>query len=1024
MGLLINLNENQREAVEHDKGPLLIIAGAGTGKTAVLTQRIINIINTGRARPSEILALTFTEKATSEMQERVDTQMPLGYEEVFIATFHSFCDHILKQDGIHIGIDPGYKLMTGAESYILFKKNLFKFPLEELRPLGNPTKFINEMLSHFSRLQDEDVSPEEYLKYVERLEEKEDISAKELKELADTYLMWTELKIKESRLDFGDLIILTLKLFREKPHVLKKYQEMFKYVLVDEYQDTNYTQNVLVNTLMLGKDIKGASKKARSSANITVVGDDDQAIYKFRGAAISNILQFKEVYPTTKKVVLTQNYRSNQQILDAAYSLISYNNPNRLEIAEGINKRLVALSDGEPNSVQLMISKNLGDEADNVAKEILKLVGKDNDLTSESNLYDDKGQSSFLSPGGKELKFSDIALLVRANAHAEEFIQSFRLLGVPYKFSGQRGLYNRPEVAVLISFLRLLKDYKDGTSMFNLLRLDLWNLDDRDIINLFMEAKRRRISVFELIEELWGVEVGRDIEGEPLNLREKLLSQEGIEGITKFLEIFRESYQWLVAGRNTGQILYLFFKESGLLESYTKEDTSENQFKVQNISKFFDLIKKFERDNKGSTVYDYLDYLEYSIDVGETPSVDQDVFVDFDAVNIYTVHGSKGLEFPVVFMVNLAKGRFPSVDRSDRLPISLDLIKEKLPDEENNPGNLQEERRLFYVGATRAKDLLYLSVAQYYGEGKRKTSSSIFLDELLNRKVGDEVAKFSESKSNNVLDWGNKYSATPADTIDYTLFKKHLGKRLSYSEISEYEKCPKKYMYKYVYNIPTFQSSAASFGSTIHLVLKDFYKLHKSSTEGLEGIVALPTLEDLYYLYDKHWNPYGYDSKEHEKNRKEKGMKLLKRFYEEIYTKNEKILDLERKFNFAIEDIVINGMIDRIDVLDSKDESVELIDYKTGNTRDQKDVDNDLQLAIYAVFAKESLKFKKVTASLLFIEHGIKLETEIPDEKLKIVKEKILSIAKLIQKSHFTATPNYMTCKFCDYNSICEDALV
>lgn len=1024
MGLLINLNENQREAVEHDRGPLLIIAGAGTGKTAVITQRIINLINTEKARPSEILALTFTEKATSEMQERVDTQMPLGYEEVFIATFHSFCDHILKQDGIHLGIDPGYKLMTGAESYILFKKNLFKFPLEELRPLGNPTKFINEMLSHFSRLQDEDVSPEEYLKYAENLKDKDEISAKETKELADTYAMWSELKIKESRLDFGDLIILTLKLFREKPHVLKKYQEMFKYVLVDEYQDTNYTQNVLVNTLMLGKDIAKASKKARAEANITVVGDDDQAIYKFRGAAISNILQFKEVYPTTKKVVLTQNYRSNQQILDAAYSLISYNNPNRLEVAEGINKRLVALSDGEPGAVKLMISKDLGEEANSVAQEILRLVGRSSENVVEGNMYDDKGQSSFLSTTSKELKFSDIALLVRANAHAEEFIQAFRLFGVPYKFSGQRGLYNRPEVAVLISFLRLLKDYKDGTSMFNLLRLEFWGLQDRDLINLFMEAKRRRISVFELLEELWGVEVGREVESEPLNLREKLLSQEAIQGIGKFLEIFKESYQWLSAGRNTGQILYLFFNGSGLLESYTKEDSSENQFKVQNISKFFDLIKKFERDNKGATVYDYLDYLEYSIDVGETPSVDQDVFVDFDAVNIYTVHGSKGLEFPVVFMVNLAKGRFPSVDRSDRLPIPQALIKEQLPDEKNNPGNLQEERRLFYVGATRAKNLLYLSVAQYYGEGKRKANSSIFLDELLNRKVGDEVANYSPEKKNNPLDWGVKYASTPDEIIDYRMYKKDLGKRLSYSEISDYEKCPKKYMYRYVYNVPTFQSSAASFGSTIHLVLKDFYKLHKSALEGLEGIVSFPTLEDLYYLYEKHWNPYGYDSKEHEKNRKEKGIKLLKRFYDDLYTKNEKILDLEKRFNFSIEDIVINGMIDRIDIINEKEKEVELIDYKTGNTRDQKDVDNDLQLAIYAIFAKENLEFKKVKASLLFVEHGIKLETEIPEEKLINVKEKILSISKLIQSSKFTATPNYMTCKFCDYNSICEDALL
>jgi len=315
----MELNKDQLEAVNHKSGPLFIIAGAGTGKTSVITERIKYLIEKGSVKPSEILALTFTEKAASEMDERIDIAMPYGYEEVQVSTFHSFCDKLLKQESTYIGLNSSYSLMSDSESYMLFRRHLFEFPLDKFRPLGNPTKSISDILKFFSRLQDEDIDPVQYLEYVNGLpkgsdEEKEFFS--EGLELAKTYEMYSEIKLKESKLDFGDVITLTLKLFRKKANILKKYHDKYKYVLVDEYQDTNYSQNVLVNMLALGKEPKQASQKEKKLANITVVGDDDQAIYKFRGAAISNILQFKDMYPTAKRVVLNSNYRSTQEILD------------------------------------------------------------------------------------------------------------------------------------------------------------------------------------------------------------------------------------------------------------------------------------------------------------------------------------------------------------------------------------------------------------------------------------------------------------------------------------------------------------------------------------------------------------------------------------------------------------------------------------------------------------------------------------------------------------------------------------
>src|SRR4030066_467383 len=309
----MRLNKSQLEAIEHKEGPLLIIAGAGTGKTTVITERIKYLIEKDSAKPSEILALTFTEKAAREMEERVDVAMPYGYPQMWISTFHSFCDRILRREALHIGLDPKYKLTSEAETTQFIRNNLFKFDLNYFRPLGNPTKFIGGMLQHFSRLQDEDISPKEYLEWVGK--HKKGLDSEEYAkymELAKAYKKYDELKVKEGLMDFGDLILKTLQLFRQRPNVLKEYQEQFKYVLVEEFQDTNFAQNELAKIL------------AGKGKNITVCGDDDQSIYRFRGAAVSNIVQFRKNFPRAKIVVLTKNYRSTQEILNRSYDMIQF----------------------------------------------------------------------------------------------------------------------------------------------------------------------------------------------------------------------------------------------------------------------------------------------------------------------------------------------------------------------------------------------------------------------------------------------------------------------------------------------------------------------------------------------------------------------------------------------------------------------------------------------------------------------------------------------------------------------------
>ncbi len=1043
----IRLNENQKKAVEYNGGDLLIIAGAGTGKTAVLTQRIINIMKEGRAKPSEIVALTFTEKAAQEMQDRVDLEMEYGYEEPVISTFHSFCDKILREDGYNIGLDGGYSLMSTTQAYIFLRRHFYDLPIKTLRPRGNPTKFINDLIKHFSRLQDEDVSPKDYLEYASTLpkgtkEEKEEYER--VKELAETYKKYSDLKIEDSKVDFGDLILLTLKLFRERKNILDKYRKQFKYILVDEFQDTNYTQNVLVNTLVLGEEIrkggkkeglkKDKTKRGKERPLLTVVGDDDQAIYKFRGAAISNILQFKETYPDAKEIVLVENYRSRQEILDASYALIKNNNPNRLEVTEKINKKLIAMSafEEDDKAVTLLVQENEMKEAERVVEEILRLTGYEELLIEGSSVqsFDEKGQSFFLSEEG-QYKFSDIAIFVRANAHADTFIQALRNRGVPYKLGGSRGLYFREEIRNIIAFLRILIDYSDEISMYRLISMPVWGLTPREYLEVNRKARSNKRTLFEELESLWGIKLGEgdikeqyekinNIENDELT---KILSPRAIAGIGNLLERIDVAIRKVKDNRPVLDILYDFLIESGYIKSFMEVENNENLFSVNNIHKFFELVKAYEKDNPESNIYEYVDFLNYSIEIGESPLVDQVDMDELNAVNIMTVHGSKGLEFPVVFLVNLVGERFPSRNRPDAIPIPEELIKETMPYEiSDRELSIQEERRLFYVGATRAKEKLFLSAAYFYGDGKRKKKPSIFLNEILER----DVEEFANTEVDNLM--GKELKTTMIENDDFEAIigdPKNLGlaKRFSYSQLKIYETCPRQYEYAYVLRVPQKPSPALSFGITVHNTLKDFYSLLRQSQSGLAGITGMPTKEELLKLYEKHWVSTGYESTKQEEARKKEGVGIMENYYEGVFSKDERPMRLEESFDVHVGSTVFVGKIDRIDFVRKNGEvtEVKIVDYKTGKEKDAKDIKDDLQLPLYALFAEQKLGLKVVKAEYVYVETGKRLEVDLSSERRELAKEKLVEVIDLVREGKFAPTPGFQ-CRYCDYNSICKYA--
>ncbi|MBI2356727.1 ATP-dependent helicase [Candidatus Dojkabacteria bacterium] len=995
----MDLNKSQLEAVNHKSGPLLIIAGAGTGKTAVITQRILNIVNKGWAKPSEILALTFTEKASKEMLERVDVAMPYGYEEVWISTFHSFCDRILRQESIFLGLNPNYKLMTEVEAYMLFRKHIFEMPLDIFRPLGNPSGFISQILSHFSRLQDEDVTPEDYIKYANGIKEDDDtkgLDKKQMVELANAYKFFTELKLKESRLDFGDLINTVIKLFRDRPNILKKYHEKFKYILVDEYQDTNYTQNVLVNMLATGKDPKDISEKESKSANITVVGDDDQSIYKFRGAAISNIIQFKDVYSTAKRIVLTENYRSKQEILDCAYRLIQNNNPYRLEVTEQTSKRLIARADyekDEKDAVKLILSNTGSNEADQIAKLISEMVEVE-----------------------KKYTYSDMAILVRAHTQSEDFIQALRYRGIPYRFGGAKGLYNTDEIKVLISYLRLLSDYDHGVSMFNILSMKVWGFEAREVVELMRYSRKTHIPLFELFEKIVEKE-------EEVSQLKKRLNNTALTAISNIVKLLRRGFELVKEGKGVGHILYEFFDKSGWKDNIIKEDNQKDIFKVENIRKYFEMLKEFEKSNVGATIYEYLDYLDYSLEIGENPSTNGEAVADFEGVNISTVHGSKGLEFPVVFIVNLVEDRFPTRAKYDKLAIPNDLIKEVLPSGEEVNEHLHEERRLFYVGVTRAKEKLFLSVAKSYSGAGRIRKVSGFLNEVLGRDVNEDLKSIKDTEDS--VDFQVFQRLDNSDIIDYKKVGVELKNQFSYSQIASYEMCPRQYKYSYVLKIPLPTNAALSFGNTVHNVLRTFYEKLAVANEGLEGFVDKPGKKDLLDLYETFWQPEGYESKAHEKKRFEFGKKALERYFESFHTGTERTLFLEKSFKYSMSDFRVLGKVDRVDLLGIKDgvKHVEIIDYKTGKAKSQKDANTQWQLVFYALVAEALWGVKVDKASYIYVEHSKKVEISVTDRRKKNVIKKIENIVGKIRAGDFTI-PRSHNCMYCNYQDVCEEAIL
>jgi DNA helicase-2/ATP-dependent DNA helicase PcrA len=970
---IIELTPSQREAVEYGEGPLLIVAGAGTGKTLVITRRIAHLIHSKKARPEEILALTFTEKAAAEMVERVDVLLPYGFTAVQISTFHAFGDKILREFALELGLNPDFQVLSQAEQVIFFREHLFDFPLKQYRPLSDPTKFIQAMLGVISRAKDEDVLPEEYLRFVQKLKDEAaagirtaDEKAENRKaveeaarqeEIAGTYAAYQKRLAEKGKVDFGDQVTLVLKLFRTRPHVLQEVRKRYKYVLVDEFQDTNFAQFQLVS--MLGGE----------NANVTVVGDDDQSIYKFRGAAISNILNFADVYPNARQVVLTENFRSTQVILDTAYRIIQHNNPDRLEVKNRIDKRLVSVrKEGFP--VEHIHCDTLTTESDKVAALIHELLDS------------------------KKCKPNDVAVLVRSNADADPFIRAMNLKSIPWRFSGNRGLYGRSEVRLLISFLKTVADFEDSLNLYHLASSPVYELPMEDLLKCANLARRENRSLFHMFRNVDATEAFQDLSADGRVTIRKLVND-----LKRYLELSRDNV--------TGVVLYQFLINSGYLKRLSQSQRPEDGVRIQNIAKFFDVIWSFAQMAEEDRVFHFVRHLDLLMEAGDDPGT-AETDPDLEAVNVLTVHRAKGLEWPVVFMVSLIHQKFPHTRRGDPIELPEALAKDILP---AGDFHMQEERRLFYVGMTRAKERLYFTSAQDYG-GVRMRKVSPFVLEALDRPHVDEVSLRSSAEEKI-----RRFAPIRGDLLDtMSPIPEDRVLSVSHFQVDDYLTCPLKYKYVHILRVPILEHHTVVYGKSLHKAI-EYYHEHK--------IHDIPTtLDDLVRVFEGAWKSVGFLSRSHEEQRFEAGKAALKTFFETEEDSGVAPKLVEERFSFMLEKNKIEGRWDRVDERNGK---IVIVDFKSSEVYQQEAADKrteeSLQLAIYAMAYQRAFNQLPDWTELRFLESGLTGRAEVSEKRLFKTSEMILNAAVGIRKRDYTAKPSYQSCRYCAYAEVCPSAV-
>ena len=755
MNPLDGLNPEQRAAVEHVDGPLLVVAGAGTGKTQVITRRIAHLIANGHARPTEILALTFTEKAAREMQERLFELIGWESYSVLVLTFNAFGSDFLMRFASHVGRSLAGGLLNDVQKTLLLQQHIDRIALSYYGSQGDVYDFLERITGYIGELQNANISVEKYREYVENETSKAVLHPGDLAEQGDLlalYELYEVLKVERGAIDYNDQLQLTLGILKARPNLIERLARQYRYVLVDEYQDTNPVQDEILRTLV------------PADGNIFAVGDDDQAIYGFRGAEISNILQFTEHYRVAKPVVLTQNYRSGQKILDTAYGLIQHNNPERLEAKLGIDKRLKAQHErAEVTFVPFLTST---DEQTSIAAAIAKRVE-----ASESP--------------------SSIAVLSATHAPLKSLAKLLRAHGVSFALSTSVNIFEQPELLHLWYLLRWINHTVTDEAIGHVMMSSFvgWEV-----------APYRRILEASRVE---------------LTSVESALRAADDEQSAEFIRQLDDWRGWAETD-SVGKLAYRLVLESevGTKWQQMAEASPRMQRVFEDLAQLFEQMQDFEAVAGDPKLSAYMSFFPIPPTIEVTEAVG-----DGEGVQLLTVHKSKGLEFDTVYLIGCTRNAWsPSHRAGLQVPDSLKRAN-LLPPE-------HEYRRLMYVAVTRAKTELLISSSTQTRGGNRQQVSG-FIHEMFGGVAFEPVTNVDDAKSvEKTLQKIQQYyplqdayrePRLPFETSDGWL-------ELAVGDIVSYERCPYDFYLEKVLGLKTPYGPQMAFGVALHGVFQAYYE--------------------------------------------------------------------------------------------------------------------------------------------------------------------------------------------------------
>jgi DNA helicase-2/ATP-dependent DNA helicase PcrA len=1002
---MLEMNPEQKEAVEHGEGPLLVVAGPGTGKTRVITQRIVHLLTRNSSAPGgaalapeNILALTFTDKAAEEMKRRVAEALPELKSLPTLCTFHAFCYQTLRKWSVE------RRLLDKIDVWIFLRRRMTELGLEHYQKLAEPGAFLHDLNEFFARCQDELIEPVDFQRYVRECEDRfrkanpqplaaasspprggfrpsssaEDLEWEELhkkEELAQVFTSSRRLLEDAGASSLGSLISETVWLWRSQPEILEQARARYRAVLVDEFQDTNYGQVELLRLLVA------------TPFNITAVGDDDQAIYRFRGASHGAFEMFEKAFPGQRTVYLARNYRSTRRILRAAVSVIAHNGRYAAKPA-----LVSAKNEGCP--VHLVKAHDARSEAVWVADELVRLA-----RTGAS--------------------FSQMAILYRAHSYRDVLVEELRRQEIPFSVRGL-SIVSARVLRELVAYLRVIHSRHENVSLTRMLLAPRWRFPEELAHAIRQAASKDRCSLYDAMKR------------PPPPLAEAL-ARTGWRELETMLRGLRRLSR-------TGPVTEVMDRLTDRLGWHFLPGSPDLIY----LEVFRGFLKGWEAKSETRRLPEFIEYFAYFLEAGGKIEAPESSSAR-EAVQMMSVHAAKGLEFPIVFVIGVSPRKFPVTERKPVIEFPAELRKGPPPPADIH---VQEERRLFFVAITRAQERLYLSSVSKSGK-----QQSIFVRDLLSdpviagrdieqidvpdaplpepSAVGATVASGTNGKhalnrtgerlgrngQGNLFEGGEGWQNAPYPSLES--WTREAGEtasaepiRLSASAVEDYLECPLKYKFHRLLKIPTGPQAALTFGNVMHQSVRHYFELRRKQ---------LPAWADVEAFYLKRWRSAGFDDSYQEETYREAGLEQLRAFVERHNGVEMDCgrIQMEQAFSIDLGDVALDGRIDQITLLDpTLGGTVELVDYKTGRPRTERDAEKSLQLSVYALAAKKALHLNPVRLTFYNLTTNEPVSSVRAPEDLEEAMNRVRNVAVEIREGRFEPVPGY-ACRWCDFISIC-----